>query len=77
MALDLLAYQLMRDSAWVRAQREALARGEAPACPVDGCDGWLRPFRLDAVDAATSSERAAVGGVCCGSCGARSRPVVP
>lgn len=73
--MDLEAYRTLQDSAWVRRQRDRLASGAQASCPIDECGGPLEPFDVDELRRNPADGVPTPGGVRCGRCGARSRPV--
>jgi hypothetical protein len=73
--VDIAAYKLLQQSEWIREQADRLASGEAPRCPVAGCEGLLELYELEQADGDPRVGIPAAGGVVCGTCRARSRPV--
>jgi len=75
--VDINAYRVFQDSAWIREMRCVVDEGEKPECPVEKCVGWLAPFDVEAPTGHPTGEGVRLpGGVYCLACGARSRPVV-
>lgn len=75
--MDINAYRLFQDSGWIREMRGVVDDGERAPCPVEGCDGTLASFDVEAPTGHPTGEGVRLpGGVYCVSCGARSRPVV-
>jgi hypothetical protein len=73
--MDLEAYRRLHDSGWVRAQRDGLARGELPTCPIVSCSGHLEPYDDTTLGDTLAMGIPTPGGVRCTACGARSRSV--
>jgi hypothetical protein len=73
--VDIATYRKLQDSEWVRSQRDRMAAGEVPHCPVDGCTGQLVPFDADEFAISAGEGLPRPGGVRCSACGARSRAV--